>query len=454
MAKKRLAAMFSFLWFIVLLHNQAGVQAAGLIRIHPTNSRYVTDESGKAIYLVGSHERNNFQLATDAQASSEFHYDDYLNLLKEYKHNFIRLWVWEHARWNPLPYQRTGPGIANDGQLKFDLNQFDQTYFDALRARVIAAGLRGIYVGVMLFQGWSVANGSYARGYVAWDFHPLHAQNNVNGINGDVNGDGEGREVHTLQTPIITELQKAYVRKVIDTLNDLDNFIWEISNESPPESLAWQDEMIRFVRTYEADKRKQHLMWLSALYGGPAHSVLFESAADVVSPAANEVVGLQYREDPPPSDGKKIIINDTDHLGSKSVLQQIWKSFIRGINFIFLDKGLNALNRPFNPEARGAMRDTISYAERMNLAAALPLPRLSSTSYVLANPGSEYLFYQPSSGPFTVELKKNTYHYEWFDPWSGKIVESGTLSARDGKQDVRPPFNGEAVLYLKTRALE
>jgi hypothetical protein len=33
-------------------------------------------------------------------------------------------------------------------------------------------------------------------------------------------------------------------------------------------------------------------------------------------------------------------------------------------------------------------------------------------------------------------------------------VESGTLSARDGKQDVRPPFNGEAVLYLKTRALE
>ena len=34
--------------------------------------------------------------------------------------------------------------------------EFNQEYFDRLRSRVIAAGECGIYVSVMLFQGWSI----------------------------------------------------------------------------------------------------------------------------------------------------------------------------------------------------------------------------------------------------------------------------------------------------------
>jgi hypothetical protein len=36
-------------------------RARGPLRIHPSNPRYFTDGSGKAIYLTGSHTWNNLQ---------------------------------------------------------------------------------------------------------------------------------------------------------------------------------------------------------------------------------------------------------------------------------------------------------------------------------------------------------------------------------------------------------
>ena len=46
-------------------------------------------------------------------------------------------------------------GHAIDGQPRFDLDQLDQAYFDRLRERV-APPARGIYVSVMLFDGWAL----------------------------------------------------------------------------------------------------------------------------------------------------------------------------------------------------------------------------------------------------------------------------------------------------------
>ena len=68
----------------------------------------------------------------------------------------------------------------------------------------------------------------------------LNVNNNINGINGDPNGDGRGIEIHTLHIPVVTELQEAYVRKVIDTVNDMDNVLYEIANESGNYFTEWQ----------------------------------------------------------------------------------------------------------------------------------------------------------------------------------------------------------------------
>ena len=206
--------------------------AAGPLRVHPGNPRYFIDDGGKAVYLTGSHTWDNLRPAP------LFDFPDYLEFLRRMNHNFVRLWAWEHQD-GMAPYARTGPGSALDGGPKYDLTRLDEAYVDRLRARVAAARDRGIFVAVMLFQGWSVESKGLDRD--PWRHHPMHRDNNVNGIDGDADGNGQGMEVHTLALPAVTAVQEAYVRKVVETLNDLPNVLYEIGNElhAGPAGTAW-----------------------------------------------------------------------------------------------------------------------------------------------------------------------------------------------------------------------
>jgi hypothetical protein len=107
--------------------------------------------------------------------------------------------------------------------------------------------------------------------------------------------------------------------------------------------------------------------------------------------------------------------------------------------------------------ARKAMGHTRTFATRMNLAAMIPQPGLASTRYCLANPGTEYLIYQPKSvggAGFSVELSAGTYSYEWFDPAKGAISGNGSVKAAGGAHQFEAPFKGDAVLYLKIQKSE
>jgi hypothetical protein len=113
----------------------------------------------------------------------------------------------------PQPWPRTGPGTAKDGKPKFDLSRFDPAYFNRLRHYVIAAANEGIYVSVMLFEGFGL-HLSLPPDNV--EGHPFHAANNVNGIGIDSIND---YQVLPLD-PRVQALQDAYIRKVIDTVQD------------------------------------------------------------------------------------------------------------------------------------------------------------------------------------------------------------------------------------------
>jgi len=313
----------------------------GPLRVHPDNPRYFTDDSRKAIYVTGSHTWYNLQdSGTIGEPLTRFDYNAYLDLLQSSGHNFMRMWAWEggvNERYcEPLAYSRTGPGTALDGKPKFDLKQFNQEYFDRLRSRVVAAGQRGIYVSIMLLQGWSI----YSHGYGnPWPLHPFNKANNVNGLDGDPNADGEGKEVHTLQVPAITALQQAYVRKVIDTVNDLDNVLYEITNETAIFSKDWQYHVVKYIKSYEATKPKRHPVGMTAFDSGRAGSMaaLWASPADWISPQNDGTAG-DFRHDPPAADGRKVMISDTDHLwGVGGGRTWAWKSFTRGLHSIYMD---------------------------------------------------------------------------------------------------------------------
>jgi hypothetical protein len=437
--------------------------ATGPLRRLAANPRYFTDGSGKAIYLTGSHTWSNLQDTGQGSPPPVFDYAGYLDFLASQHHNFFRLYIQEQARWGgwtsiddfyfaPHPYPRTGPGTALDGGPRFDVSQFNQAYFDRMRQRIIEAGKRGIYVSVMLFNGWSIEDKGLS-GNNPWQAHPLNVANNINGIDGDLNDDGQGREIHTLAIPAVTALQEEYVRKVIDTVNDLDNVLYEISNESDSGATEWQYHLINLIKAYEAAKPKQHPVGMTVAWPGGNNEELLTSPADWISPNGD-------LNNPPVSTGAKVIIADTDHLcGICGDRTWVWKSFTRGENPIFMDVWdcspwwyPGDCNRAAWPSLRQNLGYAAEYAHRINLAAMTPQPALASTGYSLAHAAvqaAEYLVYLPTGGEVTVDLSATPgeLQVEWFNPESG-VATAGSPITGGASRSFTAPVGGDAVLYL------
>ncbi|MEV4320097.1 DUF6298 domain-containing protein [Actinocrispum sp. NPDC049592] len=413
--------------------------------------RYFATPDGHPVLLTGSHTWQNFQDTGFADPPSPFDYSAYLDLLQRNNHNFFRLWVWEQARYSveissddyftsPSPYARTGPGTALDGKPRFNLDRFDQAYFDRLSDRVRQASARGMYVSVMLFDGWSIAGVKGEQHHNnPWKGHPFNAANNINGVNGDPNRNGSGEETQTLQSPTVTARQEAYVQKVIDTLADDDNVLFEISNEGPPNSVQWQYHMISYIKSHD---RLARPVGMTSTYPDGDNQDLWDSPADWISPNGDI-------DNPPVTSGAKVVLSDTDHLcGLCGDREWPWKSFTRGENPIYMDAydGAYGIGGDIDDPNAIAIRANLGYvrkyATRMNLAEATPQPGLSSTKFCLAAP-DEYLFFSPSN-TFVIHIDPRGLTGEWFEPRTGETVPADITG-----DHVTAPFRGPAVLYLK-----
>jgi hypothetical protein len=443
--------------------------ARGPLRVHPTSPRYFTDGSGKAVFLTGSHTWGNLQDYTYATAPSPppMDFNAYLAFLKARNHNFFRLWAWESAfnpgakagttSYDPMPYERTGRDAARDGKPKFDLTHFNQAYFDRMRARVRAAGEGGLYVSVMLFNGFSI-EGKGNVGGDPWQGHPLNPSNNINGL------DGRGPTgVHTLSNRAVTAVQEAYVRKVIDTVNDCDNVLYEITNEdtASPADTAWQTHFIQVIKAYEAEKGKRHPVGMTSQWPGPNDETLRASPADWISPEARL----------PVSDGRKVVLNDTDHsffwiglkqAGPDAQRAWVWQNFTRGNQCLFMDPYLDPSHDPgrnspaggrpdpYWETLRNAMGQARAFAIRINLAAMVPHDELAATRFCLADPGREYLVYLPDGGSTEVDLSgaTGTFRVEWTGLGDGTTMRGDPISG-GARRHLKSPVRGDAVLYLR-----
>ena len=488
----------------------------GPLAVSAANPRYFTvaGGDGKAVYLTGSHIWNNLHdgMGPGSDCSDppeEFDYDSYLDFLEERGHNFIRLWRWEqfqsqaaggdfHLCMSPQPWARTGPGEAKDGRPRFDLDRFDDAFFDRLRDRVITAGVRDIYVGVMLFDGWAL-HLSPAPDHV--EGHPLYAGNNVNGI-----GITSILDYQVLPLdPRVQEIQESYIRKVVDTVHHLPNVLWEVANESPgggpadpaflemlgqPASAEWGDStdwqywVIDVVKNHEAKMNYMtHPIGMTMQFPVPdqtkVNDPLLDSRADWISPGFDDEVFAggghpmapgspqsRWLEDPPAADGRKVVVTDTDHYApGRGDALWAWKSFLRGHHTILMDFGLLGGVTPSDPSAgapmsfdafepaRYAMGDTKRFADRIDLIKMEPRGALTSTGYALANPGQEYLILQPSSTaePFTVTLDSGTYAVEWFGLNGRESVDADQVTVGpSAAASFSAPFpdGSPAVLHL------
>lgn len=476
---------FASLLPIVLALATVGLAAAppgraeptrGPLRVSEVHPNYFADASGLPVYLAGSHTWANLQERQYA-ITPDFDYDAYLDLLVSHDHNFMRLWTWEQAHWqqwdtedngpirySPMPFERTGPGEALDGGPRFDLTRWNEAWFQRLRERVDAARVRGIYVSVMLFQGFStgVKGIDPATGRSAWDGHPFHPANNVNGIDGNPDGDAHGNEIHSGRIEDIRRIQEAFVGRCVDAVNDLDNVLWEIGNEleAPPEFV---DGMARLVRTLEAAKPHQHPIGASGYKntstGEFAWKELLAAPVDFIQPWE---AGGDWMGRVPAVDGAPVFITDTDHGDPwKTDPVWVWRAFCRGHNPIIMDKYKDARLFPKgarepDPEyetIRRALGDSRRVSLKVDLGRSAPRGRLSSTGYCLAAPGRSYVVLNPEPGPFDLHLAAGTYAAEWLDVVDGSTNTDRVAEPKGATRRFDPPAHASdhAVVLVLVR---
>ena len=427
--------------------------ALGPLRVHPTNPRYFTDGATNAdgslrgVYLGGHQifvdlQDNSFNKEwtkdlchpEDPKAQARLlDWSGYLGFVEQQHFNYLRNWIiWStgsgtaaspHRMASPLPFERTGPGAARDGGLKFDLRRFDEAFFQRLRSRARDLQLRGVYLSVMLFELYGFLDGEDVNGERLWEGNMFHGANNINGVEVDRNNNRLGEEFFSLEDAEVLSIQKAYVEKMADVLNDLDNVLWEICNEAPAAALEWQLEMLRHLKAYEARKPKQHLVllspggWLPAGWRLPPEEGFTQSPADLIATAngwINQADPKVYRI------GKPVML-DLDHVGpGDHEPSLIWKAFTRGYHFSLYDQPFEQPQQeaPAWQLVRASIGQTRLLSLRVrDMARMEPRPDLASTRFCLASPGEEYIVLAPRHEQIHVHGLQvgGDYAGEWFD---------------------------------------
>jgi hypothetical protein len=475
----------------------------GPLKQSTSNPNYFVNPAGKTIVLAGTQTWNSAQDTDKSPAGSNpsqtLDYNAYIANLVAWGHSVTILWhkdLPHYCAWGggggdwtmgPWPWMRSSTPGATDGGNKFDLNTFNQAFFDRIRARALQAQKNGIYVIVELFDGFGISNNRCST-----DGFPLTGANNINGVD-----DGGVDNSMTMSAPnAIAAVQEAYVKKMVDTLNDLQNVLWEPSEEGPTGMEGfWQPFMIDLLHKYEGGgtltqtgetfpgKPFKH----PVLYASPGNlagdSLMNDSNADAVAPSAHISPTSSCGSGTPTC---KVNINDSDHsyggIWNDSQLNQriwIWDNITNGNGVMLMDPyiifsagGRNSCASPilgvcpapitsagsYQMNIRLNMGYAVRYLNgKMNLNSSKPQPSLCSTSQCLATNTAthfEFLVYSPNANAFTVNLSVQngkTMHVQWLDPVTGAITNMADYTATSSTaQSFTPPgtLTTDAVLYL------
>lgn len=442
---------------------------AGLLRIDPDNPRYLTNDTGEAILLVGPHTWHVFQDYDDGKASTNFDYSAWLDGLERDGFTFFRGWTWSDGYYSPIPFEQ----VILQGRRIYDLSRWNERYFERLRERIQTAADRGLYTSVLLFQGLSVDDKGGMRRPSPWAAHPLNRVNNIQNLNARAHAG-----------PRLAPIHEEYLRQMVDALWDLDNFIWEVGNGLDAGGSPWIQRVTQRLRSLEATKaseggnpERRHLIWASCVGDLPMAGAA--PGADLISPCNADRYGVgsrgkcfepTTRARPPAADGRRVVVSDSSRLSPLSSGQDwAWKSFFRGLHPIALTvpegsdslpwwRGRCDLDRARRPTAqlRKSLAAIARIAAEVELAYSVPQASTgpdhgsapASTGYALFTTedpatsnladGEQFLVYQPPRGdggaPVTVcgLEPEREYRVVWRRLEDGQPFSQGRRRSPDG----------------------
>ena len=234
------------------------------VRVCEKNKK-VLEYQGAPIILVCATEHYGSVL------NRPFNFEAYLKDCKEKNQNYTRLFLLVRelqTKENPYspakpestdyvsPFMRVGPGMAVDMLPKYDLEVWNDEFFERLHCFMDLAQKYDVIVEVVLFSN------QYQQ--PLFDLVPWSSKNNINGTE-----DIDFNVALSMKAPKLFAYQQQYVEKVVTELNRYPNFFFEVCNEPGcfnPQLVgvddinAWQSELIKMIRMLEKGMPSQHLI--------------------------------------------------------------------------------------------------------------------------------------------------------------------------------------------------
>jgi hypothetical protein len=424
--------------------------AAGALSISKSHPYYFQDPQGRPVVLIGDYTWGIF---------SDLDYD-FKPLLDSHRArglNLCRVWLWWGAEQFPEetkyvgrshiePYMRPGPGTANDGKPRYDLTRFNEKSFDRLKDLCAFARERGIYLQLITVDAWMLKHSHL------WKLHAYHRSNNVNGIDGDPSDTGTGIDGKagfcSMGNPKAMEFQKAYVRKIVDAVNEFENIYFEIANENYY-SREWELHLCDFIREIEKDKPKKHLTMPGDLL----------SHSDVVQkwdPAVVHQEILKKRE------LRRPLLFDTDWIINENddeVRKSMWSAVLSGGHFSYMDDSLEQFRIAPGPDKRQKLHQQIdhlaAFVKQIKPWLMSPDDGVVKSGQAFALVSSEELAAYLPGAAARIDLSgsgmKPPLTAKWYNPLDGRFGEEWKIP--DPRcVSLEPPDAGDWVVLIRPSA--
>ncbi|MHC4445628.1 MAG: DUF6298 domain-containing protein [Planctomycetota bacterium] len=150
------------------------------------------------------------------------------------------------------PWKRTGEGETTFGGPRFNLDQFDQKYFNRLAERLKLINKRGIVPVVGIFSEHAIDHPLHWRG------HPFHPENNIN----DLGLPQRDALPEYFENKRGLAYQEAYVRKLLETLKEIQ-YILSPFGEVNAAPKAYINHWLRLFEEHERKTGQEMLVCIS-----------------------------------------------------------------------------------------------------------------------------------------------------------------------------------------------
>lgn len=447
----------------------ASMQSVGQapIALHPDNPHVFLFRGAPTVLITGTEHYG-------AVLNLDFDYQPYLDELARCGLNLTRTFsgaYMEHPEafniaQNTLaphlgrlicPWARSGlDGYAAGGN-KFDLEAWDEAYFERLRDFLTQASERGIVVEYVFFCPF--------YGDEQWNLSPMNTRNNVQGL-----GAIDRLQAYTMSDAALQSVQEALVRKVVAELAEFDNLYYEIANEPyfGGITLEWQHRIADVIAEEERRLGVRHLIAQNIANGSeevtephPELSILnFHYATPPTAVEVNYDLGLA------------IIDDETGFRGQDDFTyrSEAWQFMLAG------GSGFDHLDYSFSPEQEDgsfdypdgqpgggsrALREQLGFLRRF--LEGFDLPRMGPEAGLLgdlpegvvgralSDGGEAYAAYLEGRGPvnLTLALPEGRYRLEWLSPVTGERIGRAIRLTSDGEASViSPGFEQDIALRV------